>query len=253
MIFKTVFISDVHLGSSHCNVEAFLSFLKNNEFQNLYLCGDIFDFFVLKTSFFWTESFNTVIQKLLRKARQGVKIFYIPGNHDALFRKFNGYKFGNVSICNEIIYTTLRDKKIKITHGDEFDLCYRGKQFLYYFGCILYSFALFLDKHLRKINTNFSFSFFLKRKIKNVFERITNYHIMMYDSIRKSKVDGIISGHTHLPDLCVKNNVIMGNCGCWMADTINTCIIEDYNGDLKLLTINKKGEIINEKILTGNG
>lgn len=247
--YKTLFVSDLHIGSTHCNVDAFLKFLKNNDFENIYLCGDIFDFFVIKTSFFWSESFNTVVQKILRKARSGVNIFYIPGNHDALIKKLHGLSFGNISILNKALYTTLSGKKLKIVHGDEFDVLYKGKQIIYITGSFLYSLVLFSDKIIRKIIPNFSCSFYFKRLIKNFFEKITNYHLILESSIIQEDCDGIISGHTHLADLKYNKNFIIGNCGCWMADTINTCIVEDYNKNLYLLSVNKNGETINEKIL----
>jgi len=250
--YKTLFVSDLHIGSSHCNVDAFLAFLKNNEFENIYLCGDIFDFFVIKTSFFWSESFNTVIQKILRKARSGTKIFYIPGNHDALIRKLDGYNFGNISVLKQAEYTTLNNKKLKIVHGDEFDVFYKGKQIIYILGSAAYSFILFMDKLIRKINPNFSISFYFKRLVKKLFEKITKYHLVLESSVKDGNFNGIISGHTHLPDLQYNEKLIIGNCGCWMADTLNTCIVEKYDRNLALLVINKNGEIINEKILIGD-
>lgn len=252
MRYNACFISDIHLGSNHSNVDAFLCFLKNNDFETIYLCGDIFDFLVIKKSFFWSESFNTVIQKLLRKARHGTKIIYIPGNHDALLRKFDNHSFGNITILNEAVHFSKKFKKIKIIHGDEFDLFFKGKELLYFIGSKLYGISLFLDKFLRKFVKSFSLSFFLKRKIKGQFEKFVNYYNSVKSFAIENEVDGIISGHTHLPDLKYIDNLLIGNCGCWIADTINTCIVETLDGDFILLKINSKGESINEKILTNN-
>lgn len=250
--YRAIFISDLHLGSSHSNVNAFLNFIRVTECEKIYLIGDIFDFYVMKTSFFWSESFNTVIQKLLRKARHGTKILYIPGNHDAQLRKFSNYKFGNIEIHTNCIHLTKKYKSIKIMHGDEFDTFYLNRKWLYKIGSGIYSFALFLDKTLRLLNKQFSFSFFFKRKVKGFFEKITNYYQIVVAHAYKDGVDGIISGHTHLPSIGTNDGILIGNCGCWMADTINTCIVEKHDGCLCLLTIDINGEIINEKSIDHN-
>lgn len=247
--YKTLFISDLHLGSSHSNAEAFLNFIRNVECEKMYLCGDIFDFHVIKTSFLWSETFNTVIQKLLRKARHGTNIIYIPGNHDYQLRKFHRYKFGNIEIYTSHIHLVDGKTPIKIMHGDEFDTFYHQKKILYAIGSAIYSFALFIDKQFRKLNSKASFSFFFKRKVKSFFEKITNYHQNILNHAHSEGVEGVISGHTHLPGLSLKDSVIIGNCGCWMADTINTCIAENYEGQLCLLTIDSNGSIINEKTI----
>lgn len=252
MNFRAVFISDTHIGSSHSNVEALLCFLKQCECETIYLCGDIFDFLVIKKSYFMSELFNTFIQKILRKARHGTKIIYIPGNHDILMRKFDGHVFGNISIHNTYNHITKNGKHIKILHGDEFDILFKNKKIVYFIGSLMYSFVLFIDKFLRRFKKDFSFSFYFKRKIKSFFEKITDYNTLLCKKAIVEGVDGIISGHTHLASLERKNNLIIGNCGCWMADTLNTCICENHNGDLSLFTINSKGDIVGEKILVSN-
>lgn len=252
MNYRTIFISDIHIGSTHSNVEAVLNFLKKNEAETIYLCGDIFDFLVIKKSYFMSELFNTFIQKILRKARNGTKIVYIPGNHDELMRKFDEHVFGNISIHKEYIHKTKKAKRIKIIHGDEFDIIFKSKQFFYAVGAVLYSSTLFADKFIRRFKKDFSCSFYFKRKVKDFFEKITDYYRLLIKKANESEVDGIISGHTHLADLSLKNGIIIGNCGCWMADTINTCIVENIDGDLSLLTINSEGQVINEKILVNN-
>lgn len=253
MDYRAVFLSDIHLGSTHSNVDAFLNFLKLNNFDNIYLCGDIFDFLVIKKSFFWSTEFNTVIQKLLRRGRSGVLIYYIPGNHDDLIRKFDGYDFGNIKVLKSGYYCTLGGKVIKITHGDEYDFFIKGRSIIYYLGTMGYGLLLCMNKIFKIFFKNFSLSYYIKRKVKKSFEILTNYREFLLKTVEDEGVDGIISGHTHYAELVMERGKLVGNCGCWMSDVVNTAIVEDYSGNIKLLYVDGRGEIIDEKVFINNG
>lgn len=250
MKFESLFISDIHLGSPYSNVEALINFLKDNKFKKIYLCGDIFDFLVINKNFFWSNTFNLFIQKILKISNKGTKIYYIAGNHDALIRKLHGYKFGNIKITNSAYYKTINNKKIKITHGDEYDYHIKNKNIVYFLGTIGYSILLGLNGIFKLFFKDFSLSFYVKRKIKKSFEVITKYRQLLLNTVEEENINGIISGHTHFAELNIENGKLIGNCGCWMADTVNNAIVECKDGTFKLLTIDNKGKIKNEKILT---
>src|SRR6516165_2219557 len=119
--YRTIWISDVHLGTRGCSADALLDFLKFTDSEYLYLVGDIIDGWRMRKSWYWAQSHNDVIQKLLRKARKGTKVVFVPGNHDEMFRDFVDHRFGGIDVVNDCIHETLDGRKLLVIHGDMFD------------------------------------------------------------------------------------------------------------------------------------
>jgi predicted phosphodiesterase len=134
---RTIFLSDIHLGTRGCQAELLLDFLKRNESETLYLVGDIVDGWRLKRWWYWPQSHNDVVQKLLRKARKGTNVVYIPGNHDEAARQYCQLTFGDVRVEDEVIYETPEGRKLLIIHGDQFDGIVRYARWLAILGGVL--------------------------------------------------------------------------------------------------------------------
>lgn len=250
MKYKTVFISDVHLGTDICQYEKLLSFLKDLEtddgnsynVENLYLVGDIIDMTNINHKVFWRYH-RTVIKKLLRMADKGVKITYIPGNHDYHLRReiFEDKdlrdEIQDISFRDEVIYETAKGKKYLVLHGDQFDGAVRMHPWLYKMGDWLYQFVIFLSKWQNRIRRLFggkewSMSLWLKTKTKQAVSFVSKFDELITKEMQDKKCDGAIYGHTHFKKDITLNGYHILNTGCWTEYC--SYVAEDMNGNLEL-------------------
>ena len=192
MKIKTLFISDVHLGTKKCQADKLLEVIKNYEFEKLIIVGDFIDLTSLKRKFYWHPDHSTVIQKVLRLSRKGVSVTYILGNHDFYLReliKEDNINIGDVLLCDELYYETLKGEKIYICHGDQFDGFIRLHPFLYVLGDWAYEFSFKINKTYNWFRRIFgleywSLSQYLKSKVKNAIAFINDFKILsLKDSI----------------------------------------------------------------------
>ena len=171
--YRTIWISDLHLGSTQCQASVLLDFLKYNESEKLYLVGDIIDFWALSKKMYWPTDHNTVIQKVLRKARHGTHVIYIPGNHDENVRDYDSYVFGDIVVKNSDIHITTAGKKFLVVHGDEYDTIAQYHQWIAKLGSVGYDALLEINRFLRSVRrlfgvqSNFSLAAFVKFKVKH--------------------------------------------------------------------------------------
>lgn len=238
MSFRTIFISDLHLGTKRSQTNLLLHFLKHTECETLYLVGDIIDNWALKRYWFWEQSHNDVIQKILRKARKGTHVIYIPGNHDEAFRDFTSQKLGGVSIKMNDIHNTFDGKKYLVMHGDEFDGVVLYARWLAYFGDRAYEVAVELNYYFNRVRRFFrlpywSLSAFLKRRVKRAVEFIGNFEEAVVRKARAKGVDGVICGHIHTPEMRMIDGIHYCNDGDW----VETCsaLVEHHDGKFELL------------------
>lgn len=237
MKVRTIFISDIHLGSKNSNPQKLLEVLKSYEFENLIIVGDFIDLTSLKRKFFWNSDHSLVIQKILRLSRKGVGVVYILGNHDFYIRSLieeGPINLGDILICDDYIYETLEGERIYITHGDCFDGFIRLHPILYFLGDRAYYFSIFINKWYNKIRGVFglkywSLSKYLKTRVKNVIKFISEYEKMSKSKLLEMDCDSIMIGHTHTPDIQIGKYY---NCG----DFCETCsyIVEDLDGKISL-------------------
>lgn len=231
---RALFISDVHLGSEHCNYSALLNVIKDIECEYIYLVGDFIDGWLLRKNFRWKQEYNTIIQKLLKQARHGTKIIYVWGNHDDFLNSFNGTFLGeNIKICRSTEHVTLRGKRLCIIHGDVFDGLLTKYKWIQKAGAIFYELSLKMNKFFRLFK--FSFSKFLKARAKRAVNYISNYEDAVINHAKRNKCTGIITGHIHKANLYTKDGILYGNCGDFIES--NTYIVEDVSGEIKLLEI----------------
>ncbi|GAB6054493.1 UDP-2,3-diacylglucosamine diphosphatase [Magnetospira thiophila] len=236
--YRTIWISDIHLGTRGCKAEFLLDFLRHTESDYLYLVGDIIDNWRLSRKWEWQQSHNDVIQKILRKARKGTKVYYIPGNHDESFRDFARHRFGNVAIQTEIIHTAADKKRYLVLHGDQFDAVVKYAKWLALIGDWAYEFLLeanhWLNVVRRKLGFRYwSLSAFLKHKVKNAVEYISRYEEAVVGEARRRGVDGVVCGHIHATALFDMGGILYANDGDWVESC--TALVEHPDGRLEVL------------------
>ncbi len=235
---RTVWISDVHLGYKDCKAEFLLDFLECVECDTLYLVGDIIDIWSLSQSFHWPASHNQVLRTLLKKARDGVKVIYIPGNHDSVFRDYIGETFGAIEIHENCIHETLDGKRLLIMHGDELDNVIRFSRFTKIVGETAYDFLLFLSRITNKLRQRLGCSYwslagYIKARLNNAAQAIDCFERAVMDWAAHHAVDGVVCGHIHHPNIRMENGLLYCNDGDWIENC--TAMIETRDGKLEIL------------------
>ncbi len=237
--YRTIWISDIHLGTRGCKADFLLDFLKHTESETLYLVGDIIDGWALKSGWQqWQQSHNDVVQKILRKARKGTKVLYIPGNHDELARGFIGMRFGGVAVANAAVHKTVDGRKFLVTHGDQYDEVMRSAKWLAKLGTWAYDLTVILNHWLnlfrRKFGYNYwSLSGYLKKKVKSAGGFIHDFKMILTEEARRKGLDGVICGHIHNPEFDEINETLYINDGDWVESC--TALVEHMDGRLELV------------------
>ena len=216
--YRTLFLSDLHLGTRGCQAHLILDMLRHVEADTIYLVGDIIDGWRLRAGWYWPQAHNDVIQKLLRKVRRGARMVFVPGNHDEFARQFFGLTFGGIEIKRQAIHTAADGKRYLIIHGDEFDVVVRHSKWLAFFGDWAYDFALFVNTHFNAARRPlglpyWSFSAWAKLKVKNAVNFIGSFERELAGEARKRGVDGVVCGHIHHPVIRDMDGVIYVNTG----------------------------------------
>jgi UDP-2,3-diacylglucosamine pyrophosphatase LpxH len=237
--YRTIWLSDIHLGYRGCKAEFLLDFLRSTECENLYLVGDIIDVWSLKRrGLYWPQAHNNVIRTILGKAKHDTKVVYIPGNHDEIFRDYDGFVFGNVEIRNSYIHTTADGRRLLMMHGDEFDSVIRCSRWVGYLGDHAYDFLLYINRWFnlfrRKLGFPYwSISAFLKNKVKNAVNVISNFEHAVAHEAQRNDVDGLVCGHIHHAEINYINGVLYCNDGDWVESC--TAMVEHHDGELEIL------------------
>jgi len=236
--FRTIWISDLHLGSSACQASRLLDFLRHTESERLYLVGDIVDGWQLRRRWFWPQIHNDVVQKVLRKARKGTAVIYIPGNHDAFGRHFSEISFGGIELREEALHVTADGKKLLVVHGDLFDGVIQHAKWLAFVGDRLYLFTLQLNRWFNALRARLGFPYwslsqFLKHRVKNAVSYITDFEIALAQEARRRGVDGVVCGHIHKAEIRSIGGVLYCNDGDWVESL--TALVENADGKLSIL------------------
>jgi len=236
--YRAIFISDTHLGTPGCKADYLLDFLRHNESDELYLVGDIIDGWALKSRFYWHQSHNDLIQKILRKARKGTRVVYIPGNHDEIARPFVGLNFGDIAIRDEAEHRLLDGRRLWVVHGDFADGVIKNARWLAQLGDTLYDFTLWLNRHWNNWRARlglryWSLSQFLKHKVKNAVGFITDFEHVLMREAKKRGFDGVVCGHIHKAEIRDIDGLIYCNDGDWVESL--TALVETLDGELRII------------------
>ncbi len=236
--YRSLWISDLHLGTPGCQAHALLDFLKHTECEHLFLVGDIIDGWQLRRSWYWPQSHNDVVQKLLRKARKGTRVIFIPGNHDEFARRYVGHNFGGIDVAEEWVHQTADGRKLWITHGDYFDGVIQCAKWLAHVGDSLYEFTLKLNRYLNSLRARmglpyWSLSKYLKLKVKRAVNFIGDFENAVAKEARRRGAQGVVCGHIHHAELREIDGIVYANDGDWVESL--TALAEHADGRLEII------------------
>ena len=236
---RSIFLSDIHLGTRACQAERLLSFLRRYESSYLYLVGDIVDFWAMSRSIHWSRNQNTVVQKFLKRARHGTRVIFVPGNHDEVLREYVGTSFGDVELVQEHIHVAADGRRYAVLHGDEFDQVTRHHRWVAILGDVAYNLLVRLNAWLSfarrtlGISGYWSLSGYAKRKVKSAVGFIYDFEDSVMHAVRARGLDGVICGHIHSAAIRNVGGLTYINCGDWVDSC--TAIVEHRNGRMELI------------------
>lgn len=240
--FRTIWISDVHLGTKGCNAQLLIDFLDHTDSETMYLVGDIIDGWRLKKKLFWPPEHNDIVWRILKRAKRGTRVIYIPGNHDEMMRPFSGLNFGGVEIMRAAFHTTADGRRLLVLHGDEFDAIMLAHRWLAYVGDALYHVMMGLSSWVNRIRgalgmPYWSLSKAAKHKVKNAVEFISKYEEVVARAASERGVDGVVCGHIHTAEIRTfaqdGATVEYYNDGDWVEGC--TALVEHFDGRMELL------------------
>jgi len=240
--FRAIFVSDLHLGTKHAQVAAFLEFLKGTESDYLYLVGDIVDGWELRRGWLWGPLYNTLIQKILRKERKGTRVVYLTGNHDEFLEDWIGIDFGGVQVAREVVHQAADGRRYLVAHGHQFDGLTHFNRVLERLGSRLYDWVLNANLWANQLRRRFglgywSFAGYLKSKTKQTVQYITRYETAMARLAESHGVDGVICGHIHRAEIRSIRGLSYLNCGDWVESC--TALVEDFAGNFSLVAFHE--------------
>ncbi|TVQ83236.1 MAG: UDP-2,3-diacylglucosamine diphosphatase [Phycisphaeraceae bacterium] len=237
--YRSVFISDLHLGSRSCRARELTVFLKSIRCEHLYLVGDVIDMWRLKNRWFWPPDHNDVTRRILKMAKRGTSVVYVPGNHDEHARQFVGLCFGDVSVRSHAHHTTADGRNLYITHGDEFDMIVKHARLLSVMGGMAYDWLVVVNRAYNwlraRLGLNYwSLSQFLKLKVKSACTFVAKFEETLLEEARRKGFDGVVCGHIHKPEIREPHSEIAYyNCGDWVES--GTALVEHHDGTLEII------------------
>jgi UDP-2,3-diacylglucosamine pyrophosphatase LpxH len=236
--FRTIFLSDVHLGTKGCQAERLLDFLRHHEADTIYLVGDIVDGWQLRSGWYWPQAHNDVVQKLMRQARKGARIIYIPGNHDEFLRDYCGTHFGGIDVAETAIHVAADGRRYLVLHGDLFDIVIKHARWLALLGDKAYDVAIQVNTIVNSVRralgfTYWSLSQWAKLKVKNAVKFIGEFEQALAAEAARHRVDGVICGHIHHAVIREDLGIRYINCGDWVESC--TAVVEHPDGRFEII------------------
>jgi len=236
--FRTIWISDVHLGTAGCNADLLLDFLKSVECETLYLVGDIIDMWRLRKGWYWPPRHNDVVRRILKMAKHGTHVVYVPGNHDEVLRDYVGLAFGDVTIADLAIHETADGRRLLVLHGDQFDGVVLYAKWLAFLGDNAYELLLRSNTLLNWVRRKFglpywSLSAYMKKRVKNAVQFIWRYEEIVAHAAVEAKVDGVVCGHIHSAEIKRFGDVTYYNDGDWVESC--TALVEHSDGHIEIV------------------
>ncbi|WP_066520174.1 UDP-2,3-diacylglucosamine diphosphatase [Sphingobium cloacae] len=236
--YRTIWISDIHLGTRGCNAKMLIDFLDNVDSDTMYLVGDIIDGWRLKKRFYWPASHNDVVWRVMKRAKRGTRVVYIPGNHDEMFRQFTGLNFGGVEIRRKAIHDTADGRKLLVLHGDEFDTIMLAHRWLAFVGDAAYTMLMRLNVVVNAVRQRmglpyWSLSKMAKHKVKNAVSFISRFEEVVAHEAGARGVDGVVCGHIHNAEMREIGGIQYYNDGDWVEGC--TALVEHFDGRMEIL------------------
>jgi UDP-2,3-diacylglucosamine pyrophosphatase LpxH len=252
--FRTLFLSDVHLGSKPAKAEFLIDFLRHHDADTIYLVGDIVDGWRLRRSWHWPQAHNDVVQKLLRKARKGTRIIYVAGNHDEFLRDFQGVHFGGIVVTDRAMHETADGRRYLVIHGDQFDSIVHNLRWLAYLGDIAYDMAISINRVVTRLRRlaglpYWSFSSWAKVRVKKAVNFISAFRDVLSEEARRCEADGVICGHIHHAEISDMRGIHYINTGDWVESC--TAAAEHFDGRFEILRWSHVLEILPAPVSSG--
>ena len=237
--YRTIFISDLHLGTKGCQAERLLNFLQRHTCDHLFLVGDIVDGWHFKSGLHWPQSHTDVICDFIDRLKLGTRVTYVTGNHDEFLRRYSGLDFGNLRLVDEVDFETADGRRLKVLHGDQFDAVTVHHHWVAVLGDIGYSILLRVSRWLNWWRERMGFGYWslsawAKNKVKNAVNRVSNFESLVAHECRRNKYDGVVCGHIHRAEYRNIEGVDYYNCGDWVESC--TALLEDENGSITVYT-----------------
>lgn len=238
LAFRTIWISDVHLGTAGCNAEMLLDFLKSVECETLYLVGDIVDGWQLRKGWYWPSRHNDVVRCWLKMAKHGTRVIFVPGNHDEVFRDYAGLNFGGVEVAYEAVHETADGRTLLVLHGDEFDGVVMYARWLAFLGDHAYTLLMKMNRAVNLVRRMFnlpywSLSAVLKKKVKNAVSYISSFEQAVAHAALERGADGVVCGHIHSAEVRQIGEVTYYNDGDWVESC--TALVEHADGRMEII------------------
>jgi UDP-2,3-diacylglucosamine pyrophosphatase LpxH len=235
---RSIFVSDVHLGTRDAQSEYLLDFLRNTDADYIYLLGDIIDLWKLKSGWHWPQINNNLVQLLIHKAARGSRVVYVPGNHDELLRDYAGTNFNGIEIVLDTIHETTDGRRLLLIHGDEFDSVVMNNKWLAHVGSWAYDVLLWLNRHFNTFRRKLGFPYwslsaFLKHQVKNAVSYISSFEHAVARAAAERGVDGLVCGHIHRATIEEIDGVLYANSGDWVESC--TAVAEYPDGSLRVI------------------
>jgi UDP-2,3-diacylglucosamine pyrophosphatase LpxH len=236
--FRTIWISDVHLGTRACKAEYLLDFLRHTESRYLYLVGDMIDFWALKNGWYWPATHQQAIQAVMDKATRGTAVTFVPGNHDEAFRDHIGRVFGGIQVAQAPMHVTADGRRLLVMHGDEFDQVVKCSPRLAHLGSWIYDFLLQANRWVNLFRRKLGFPYwslaaYLKQKTKSAVNYISSFEQALVHEARRREVDGVVCGHIHRATIEEFAGVLYCNDGDWVESC--TALVEHFDGRLAII------------------
>lgn len=235
---RTIWISDVHLGTSGAKADLLSDFLKYNDCETLYLVGDIIDGWRMKKRAYWPQEHVDVIRRILTRSKRGTNVVYVTGNHDEFLRRYSGMSFGNIHLVDEFVHTSISGKKYWVVHGDAFDAVVCNQKWLAVIGDVAYETLLKINVYVNRVRRllgkeYWSLSSYLKYKVKKAVSFISDYENTLAKECKKRGLDGVVCGHIHHPEVSDIDDIKYANCGDWVESC--SALVEDYQGNIEVI------------------
>ena len=238
MHFRTIWISDIHLGTPGCNADLLMDFLKSIECETLYLVGDIIDAWRLRKGWYWPARHNDVVRRILKMAKHGTHVVYVPGNHDEVLRDYAGLAFGDVTVAGEVVHETADGRRLLVLHGDQFDSVVLYAKWLAFLGDSAYEFLLKANRVVNFFRRRFGLPYWslaahMKKRVKNAVSFISKFEEVVARAAAERHVDGVVCGHIHSAEIRQLGDTTYYNDGDWVESC--TALVEHADGRIEII------------------
>ena len=245
--FRTIFLSDIHLGTRGCQAERLLSFLEAHTCDNLYLVGDIIDSWRLRTKLYWPQSHTNVMRQFLTMVKHGTRLTYVTGNHDEFLRGYSDMTLGGIAVVDRAEHETSGGERLLVAHGDQFDIITRYHRWIAFLGDLGYTVLLKLNRHLNELRRKcgygyWSLSAWIKHRVKKAVSYVSDYEQAVGYECKRQGCDGVICGHIHRAEIREFNGVRYMNCGDWVASC--TALVEDGDRGFSILDWSQLADVV---------